>query len=264
MKKMIAAVAVMALAGSAMAQITTVDNQNALGLANSVLAGGGLTVVGASLQSFGGPGFASSGYFLAGPNAYNLGPGGIVLSSGAVNSYGTGPNTSSAFTTAWGVLETPGDKVLLDPVTGVYDHYDVTRLDIQFTSPTDQLIAFDCVFGSEEWSEYVGSQFVDGFGLYLNGGNIAFAGGLPVNINHPWMQNLPETELDGVLVDPTGNAKIKYTGMAHAGINTLTFIVADTSDTVLDTTVYIEGLIPAPSAAALLGLGGLVVGRRRR
>jgi hypothetical protein len=123
-------------------------------------------------------------------------------------------------------------------------------------------------FGSEEFPEFVGSEFVDAFGLYLNGTNIAFVGGQPVNIDHPCFTAFAGTELDGVLACG-GNPVNTFSGAVHSGSNTLTFIIADTSDANLDTTAYIgalgttnpgtPGVVPEPSSIALLGTGILAV-----
>ncbi len=129
----------------------------------------------------------------------------------------------------------------------------------------------------------------NGFGLFLNGVNIAFAGG-PVNIDNPNMVNTgfptnggvdgsayQTTPLGGLLV-VGGNPVVTYGGPVIAGTNTLTFIIADANDTVLDTTAFIEGLgnappptspVPEPSRiVGLLGMAGLgLIGlawRRRR
>jgi hypothetical protein len=269
-KASIIVLAIAALAGSASAQIAAFGNSNVSTLAGAVTGFGsaGINVVGASLSGNGAGAGASSGlYFLgAAPNNYGLTRNGIILSSGTAQNYGTGPNTSSSFSTDFGVGASPAQEALLDPITGGgFNHFDVTQLDIQFTADAGvNTVGFDVVFGSDEWEEFVGSQFIDGFGLYLNGVNIAFTAGLPININHPGMSLIPETELDGVLGTP-GKAVLSFSGAVQPGVNTLTFIVADTSDGVYDTTAYISGLgIPAPSSLALLGLGGLVAGRRRR
>ncbi len=269
MKMCVAACVLAGIAASANAQIAVSQNTNANTLAGILTGGGGLTVVSSALEyhndAIGASGLASSGYFIAGANSYNLGASGIVLSSGAVPFYGTGPNTSTGFSTGGGIAANAADEALLDPITGAYDHYDVTRLDITIDAgASDSIIAFDVVFGSDEWAEYVGSQYVDGFGLYVNGVNYAFESGLPININHPGMQNVVETELDGVLVAANGSPKMKFVVPVHAGYNNLTFIVSDTSDSVLDTTVYIEALVPAPGSLAMVGLAGIAALRRRR
>ena len=135
---------------------------------------------------------------------------------------------------------------------------------------------FNTVFTSAEYPQFVGA-FIDGFGLFLNGVNIAYAGGNPVNIDNPLMVNTvypanggvdgtayQTTPEQGVLVQ-NGSAVLTYSGAVVPGStgNTLTFIIADANDHVLDTTAFIQGLgnapptpgIPEPSTWALFGLG---------
>jgi hypothetical protein len=126
------------------------------------------------------------------------------------------------------------------------------------------------VFGSEEYDEFVGSQFVDAFGIYLDGVNIADVDGKPVNINHPGMRFHAGTELDGLLA-PGGDPLLVFTRTGlDAGPHLLTFIIADTSDDKWDSTVYVSGLgaspVPLPAAVWLFssGLAGLLASARRR
>ncbi|MCX6902478.1 MAG: choice-of-anchor L domain-containing protein, partial [Verrucomicrobia bacterium] len=175
--------------------IIVVRNTDAATLASIVTAAGsmGIQVTSSRLQANTiGNGAASSGLYYIGvpPYTYNLTVPGIILSTGDVMDYQTGPNLSSAKTTGYGIKATSEQQALLDPITGSgtqhYSHYDVTQLDIQFDMlPGFNQVKFNVVFGSEEYPFYVHSSFIDGFGIYLNGVNIAYTDGLPVNINHP-------------------------------------------------------------------------------
>lgn len=222
---------------------------NVLQLVSSVIATNtGFIVRGAQLKAHNGGGFTSSGTFqLVGPSphTYGLTLPGLVISSGHVDDYETGPDLQPGNTTAFGVAADAGQEALLDTITGgIWDHNDVTQLDIYFdVVPGSNNVTFQVVFGSEEYPDFVGSPFVDGFGIFLNGTNIAFESGLPININHPSFSALIGTELNGVMA-PAGRAVLTFSALVapNSTNNVLTFIVADTTDDILDTTVFVSSL----------------------
>ena len=164
----------------------------------------------------------------------------------------------------YAVSATASQKSLLDQVASAPQGWnDVTEFDITFTAgPNTTQVFFNTVFASAEYPNFVG-QFIDGFGLFLNGTNIAFANGQPVNIDNSGMVNtafpisggndgsaFQTTPLGGVLLQ-NGKAVITYGGDVTPGsTNTLTFIIADANDTVLDTTAFIQGLGNAPRRSA--------------
>ena len=272
--------------GAAQAIVVTQDTTTA-GLLASLLSGApGLTITGSSLSGHTSGGAASSGTYTNASGTYGIGSG-IVLSSGNVSDYADGPNVETGKTTSYGVGASGAQEALLDPISGgAFDHFDVTQLDLTFDvgAGVDRIF-FNVVFGSDEYAEFVASPFIDAFGIYLNGVNIAKFAGDPVNIDHPSMAFLPGTELDGIL-DPTGGSGdpiMLFEGLVTAGStgNTLTFIIADSSDSILDSTVYIQGLgaenpgggtpgggtpVPEPGTTAmfLIGLAGLALTQRRR
>lgn len=271
--------------------ITVTQELDAPDLATALFAGGGVGIapgsISATVMNHSTSTAASTGTYTNPSGTYGIGAG-IILSSGNVSDYGDGPNTTGGTTTDFGTPATVAQEALLDPITGgPFSHGDVTQLDITFDMEAGfDTVFFNVTFGSEEFPEFVGSSFIDGFGLYVNGTNIASVGGSPVNINHPDMVAAPGTELDGVLGGSTGAfGPLVHTFSATVGDgstgNTLTFIVADTSDRILDTTVYISQLggsappptppsnnnaVPEPVTAALgvMGLGALGAATRRR
>jgi hypothetical protein len=260
--------------------LTTVNDTNANDLANALTNGGsgGITITGETLSSNSFGVNASSGIFsTVGTNNYGLQGSGIVISNGDAAQDGTTGPFVNGVTTDYAVSATASQKSLLDQVASAPQGWnDVTEFDITFTAgPNTTQVFFNTVFASAEYPNFVG-QFIDGFGLFLNGTNIAFANGQPVNIDNSGMVNtafpisggndgsaFQTTPLGGVLLQ-NGKAVITYGGDVTPGsTNTLTFIIADANDTVLDTTAFIQGLgnapppigTPEPSTWVMLGLG---------
>ena len=276
--------AVLALGLSALpAQAIVVTSEtDANALAAALLAGGGAGIdlgsVVVSVSNHTSGSAVSSGTYTNASNTYGIGNG-IVLSSGNVLNYGDGPNTASGTTTAYGVAATAAEEALLDPITGgALNHNDVTSITMTFNLlPGFDSVFFNIVFGSEEWPEFAGSSFIDAFGLFVNGTNVAFANGNPINIGHPDMVAQAGTELDGMLGGSTGgfgqfvHTFGTFVGDGAMGV-TVTFIIADSGDSSLDSTVYISQLggsappppVPAPAAALLIAGGLLLLGRKRQ
>lgn len=208
----------------------------------------GLTVTDAEL--FGE--FGQAGTYTNVIGTYGLPQNGIVLSSGNVTDYGAGGNSSAGTSTAFGVAASVNQTELLEGITGQSSFFDTVQLNIEFETDADvSQVTFFGAFGSEEFPEFVNSSFNDGFGLFVNGTNVAgvseFNGSapLPVNIDHPSFAPVTGTELDGVLA-PGGNPVLRFDVPVEPGTtNNFTIILADASDTVLDTTVFISSFIAA-------------------
>ena len=270
----------MVTAGSASAIVIT-PTLDATTLGNALLGGGGagidLTSVSISVSGQTSGSAISAGTFTNASNTYGIGPG-VVISSGDAADYGDGPNTSGSNTTIFGA--TLAQEALLDPITGgSLNHNDVTQIDIGFDMlPGFDTVFFNVTFGSDEYPEFIGSSFIDAFGLYVNGTNIAQVNALPINIDHPDMVALAGTELDGILGGADGDfgpyvhTFSQVVGDGSLG-NTLTFIIADSGDSSLDSTAYISQLggsepppppVPVPAPLALLGIGLVALAARQR
>ena len=260
--------------------VTTVRDTNAADLANALTTGGagGITITGETLSGHSNIDVASSGVFsTSGTNNYGLKGSGIVISNGDAVGDGTSGPVIPSFSYEYGAFVTAAQTSLLNQVASApQGWHDATEFDVTFTAgPNTTHVFFNTVFASAEYPQYVGS-FIDGFGLFLNGTNIAFAGGKPVNIDNPGMVNtdfpllgavdgnaFQTTPLQGVLIE-NGSAVITYGGDVTPGsTNTLTFILADANDDQLDTAAFIQGLgnappplgTPEPSTWVMLGLG---------
>ena len=192
----------------------------------------------------------ATGEFSGGTNILGIASG-IVLTSGSVNNV-VGPNSSDGETTDNGL---PGDAQLT--VLAGAPTEDASVLTITFV-PTGTTLQFSYVFGSEEYPEFVDSEFNDVFALFVNGTNRAIipntalpvainnlncgdengAGARPnctlyVNNHFPGTIN---TQLDGF------TKVLTLTAPVNPGVpNTLKLAIADTSDGILDSAVFIAG-----------------------
>lgn len=123
--------------------------------------------------------------------ASNIGIGsGMVMSTGSVSIL-AGPNSSNSTNGGFSVLASDPDLRTLIPTL---DLYDANVIEFDFT-PTANTVSFEFLFGSEEYCEYVGTQFNDVFGFFVTGPGISGVANLAVipntttpvttnNVNH--------------------------------------------------------------------------------
>ncbi|MCC7506948.1 MAG: choice-of-anchor L domain-containing protein, partial [Saprospiraceae bacterium] len=93
---------------------------------------------------------------------------GIMLATGDV-SVAVGPNDMTSATAGFGISTPDAD---LTQLSGSPANFDMASLEFDIT-PTQSPLTFQYVFASEEYCEYVGSQFTDAFGLFISGPGIS-------------------------------------------------------------------------------------------
>jgi hypothetical protein len=231
------------------------------GLAQS-LAGGGVSI---SNVTYTGDNRAA-GTFTAGMSSIGFDEG-IVLDSGKVQTYPSdppcsqgveGPNTcyetiGSDNSTAFGTL---GDSDLTS-LSG-FQTFDASVLEFDFV-PQHSTVQFSYVFSSEEYSDFANTQFNDVFGFFVNGTNCALVPGTtePVSVNTinngndrggdttPHHANLfrdnvnpspsIDSQMDGLTTVLTCTATV-----TQGQTNHMKLAIADASDAVLDSAVFIQ------------------------
>ena len=176
---------------------------------------------------------------------------GVLLTTGDVRNV-VGPNESDGKGTDNG---TPGDADLEKITTGTQD---AAVLEFDFV-PSENTVTFEYVFASEEYNEFANSEFNDVFAFYLNGSNVALIpdtttpvaintvnGGNPLGTdakNPQFYRNNDrnsgggsiDTEMDGLTVVFSVRAKVVPNQTNH-----IKLVIADVSDSILDSAVFIR------------------------
>lgn len=249
-RSVMSAAALILATGSAHALVVT-NSTNATALANA-LGGTGITISNATLVTASAD---AAGTFTEGGN---IGFGQGVLLTTGMTSCAVGGNNGQSCS----------------------GNGNTTSLKFDFTSSTGNVF-FNYVFASEEYNEFVGSQYNDLFELKLNGVNIALVpdGKGVVSINNVnnginaayYRDNATFTVASGYDgLTTVMNAK----AFGLVGVNTFEFLIKDQGDDSLDSGVFIQGGtfaadpvgVPEPGSLALLGLGlaGLAVAKRKK
>jgi len=241
------------LFGSVFAQNIIIDNTpTPTALVTNTLIGPGLVT---SNITFTGSG-QQIGFFEA--NGSNIGlDSGVVMSSGFVASI-VPPNMPST------VVGGPGDPDVLataqsvtsNPAAGsITSTFDAAVLEFDFV-PNGDVVLFNFVFASEEYLTWVNTQYNDAFGFYITGPNpaggnynvqnLALVPGTtePITISTIY----PGLNAQYYLGAPNGHSFNGFTIPIEIRFDVLCdstyhfkFAVADCSDGILDTGVFLEG-----------------------
>lgn len=230
------------------AQALPIDTgATALDMANNIF-GAGIVVNSASY--FGASG--SSGIYTSGDLiSSELTPGdtGVILSTGNAtgvtnNSGSTNTNIASGRSTNTSGIDNDAD---FNSISGGFQTFDASFLEVDFT-PTGDYLTLDFVISSEEYPEFVNSQYLDVVGIWVNGTQATVSVGSGQasvgNINGNTASNLYRdntsdqfnTEMDGFTVT------LSVVAPVNAGVpNSIKIGVADVSDTAYDTNLLIAG-----------------------
>jgi gliding motility-associated-like protein len=147
------------------AQLVTNTSQSPAGLVQNVLLGPGVTV--SNIQYNGSA--TSIGSFTAANT--NLGiESGIIMTTGTVLNNGSGPHGPNNKEDAGLDNGAPGINLLSNLVGGTTT-YNASILEFDFV-PLSDTVSFNYVFGSEEYPEFVGSEFNDVFAFFISGPGI--------------------------------------------------------------------------------------------
>ncbi|HSN99036.1 MAG TPA: choice-of-anchor L domain-containing protein [Candidatus Nanopelagicales bacterium] len=227
------------IASSAHALVVT-PTDNAQVLVNALMGAG--SAISVTSVSYSGAA-AASGTYTDGP--LGMGNGALLTSGSAMGALP--PNDSGNTTTSNGL---PGHP-LCDALIPGYTSQDASVLSITFdlASAFDG-IQFNSVFGSEEYPEWVGSNFNDVYGVYLNGQQVAFDdNGNPITINGPFFSG-------GSVVFPPANGT-EYDGTTGI-LNTRAPLAGGSTGNVLEIVICDAGDQAYDSGAFLTGLNGCV------
>jgi Ig-like domain CHU_C associated len=183
---------------------------------------------------------------------------GVIMSTGDIAT-AAGPNTSEGTS---GNMGTPGDGDL-DQLVKPYKTHDAIILEFDAVTAGSGF-SIKYIFVSEEYKEWVGSQFNDVFAFFVDGQNIALVPGTiqPVAVNtvnfktnsalykdNPAGSKNFGTSFDGFTTELTAVATVS-SGTTHH----IKLAIADTSDSILDSAVFLAkgGISGSDVAAAVI------------
>ena len=238
-----------AISASEGLNVRAIGSQNPATLAQALLGGG----VAISNVSYTGKSIAL-GTFTGGTGIIGF-ESGAILSTGSVYNV-EGPNTDDGVTR---VNNTNGDTDLESLLSNLRT-LDAAILEFDFI-PDNDIISFQYVFASDEYNDFVGTDFNDVFGFFLNGQNLALVPNtnVAVSINtvnkgkpfgsRRFAQN-PEYYINNDLDDGGGALNTEMDGLttvlevqasvAAGEEHHIKLAIADVGDRLVDSNVFIK------------------------
>lgn len=261
------------LVGLALASFTsysqiTITPGGGVAAISSSLFGAGVTISGVTLNC----NAAAYGTFSGNLGASGMSTGGVVLTTGSA-AQADGPNNTGG--AACSVANTTtGDPILAaaQPLPSGYQYLDACILEFNLV-PQCSTLSINFCFASEEYLEYVSSNYNDGFGIFVNGPNPL--GGSYTNYNMARLPGGQVVSIDNVNSvtnsayynnSPAGAAAImQYDGYTDGLVATLNVVpcqtytfhitICDARDQAWDSGVFLQfqGLYcSVPSLAATM------------
>lgn len=253
MKVLIASIFSIILSGFVFGQLTT-SVSSASSLVQNILLGPGVTV---SNIQYNGAAVAIGSF-----NGMNTNLGlnsGIVMTTGTVQNNGNGPHGPNNRKNAGDNNNTPGLSLLSNLVNG-QQTYNAATLQFDFVPYSDS-VSFRYIFGSEEYPEFVNSEFNDVFGFFISGPGISgqqniakLPNGTPVTINNinagenseyfvnngdgeqsPYNSSATYIQYDGYTKVLTASSKVICGETYH-----LVIAIADVMDGIYDSGIFLE------------------------
>ena len=229
---------------------------SALDMAQAIFGPGIVIDPDPALTFFSGAGTASGTYSNGDAISEELTPGdtGVIISTGNatdITNNSNTLNTNTAAGTSTSYSTAASSDADFNGLAGGANVFDVAFLQTTFT-PNGSVLTLDFVISSEEYPEYINSNFLDVVGIWVNGTQATVnigSGQVSVgNINGNTAANLYNdnftganndafnTEMDGFTVTLSVSAPV------NAGVpNTIKIGVADVSDSNFDTNLLIAG-----------------------
>lgn len=253
MKVLITSIFSILLSGFVLGQLTT-SNGSASSLVQNILLGPGVTV--SNIQ------YNGSNVAIGSFNGMNTNLGlssGIIMTTGTIQNTGDGPHGPNNRKNAGINNNTPG-ITLLSNLIGGQQTYNASVLQFDFVPYSDS-VSFRYIFGSEEYPEFVGSEFNDVFGFFISGPGISgqqniakLPNGTPVTINNinsgsnsnffvnngdgtngPYNSSATYIQYDGYTNVLTASSKVQCGETYH-----LVIAIADVMDGIYDSGIFLE------------------------